>query len=87
MVGDTFQIGENIGKDESVLDGALILLYSDNVLKLDLIFQVVNYLLKGLNLRRRVEVKILEGFFGYSNDFNVVSFTMPSSARLPVGKR
>ena len=36
MVGDTLEVGKYIGKHEAVLDGALALLQTEDVLKLDL---------------------------------------------------
>ena len=46
VVGNTLEVGKYIGKNEAVLDGALALLKSDDVIELDLIAKIVNYLLE-----------------------------------------
>ena len=58
MVGHTLEVGEDIREDKAVLDCALTLLESDDVIELDLIAQIVNHLLERLDLCRSLKIVV-----------------------------
>ena len=57
MVGNTFQVVDNIGVNESELDGADTLCQTCNVLFLEVITQKVNDLLQRLTYPCRIQVR------------------------------
>ena len=64
MVGNTLEVGENIRKDEPVFNCTLTLLKSDDVSHLDLVTQIVNHLLKRIDLCGNVKVVLRLGAVG-----------------------
>ena len=62
VVGNTLEVGKYVGKNEAVLDGALALLESDDVIELDLIAKIVNYLLERLDLGCGIKVVVDKGY-------------------------
>ena len=61
MVGYTLKVVEHICKDKAVLNSTLALLQTDDVVKLDLVAQIVNNLLERLDIYCQLNIVVLKG--------------------------
>ena len=64
VVGNTLKVVEKVRKNKSMLYRTLALLKSENMIELDLITEVVNYLLKGLNVGSELQIVIYKSSIG-----------------------
>ena len=69
MVPHPLQVGQQIRPDKSGIDSAIPLLQPQDMVRTQLLLQVVDDLLQRLHLHRRAEISRHESIIGQSGDF------------------